>query len=201
MSNRFQYTLVEPHYLDIDFRCTVHDAALFGKRGYAILFFADYMNDVLEPALHFRGINRAGGAEEWIAGDAPKSHPDWNRGGTYRHVQAADLEYDPDHNFKLNSWSYDYPRFTTPFYYGRAARGMVFQMMFDRAHRREDEVRFSLFTFKLPKLPRPAWDFQYVIHRAETGREYGFKARLVWKKFVSPEDCLDEYRRWAGAAG
>ena len=69
--------------------------------------------------------------------------------------------------------------------------------MFDRAWRAEDEVRFSIFKFKLPALKRPAWDFQYVIHRVESGKPYGFRARLVWKKWVSPEDCLAEYERWA----
>lgn len=58
------------------------------------------------------------------------------------------------------------------------------------------EIRFSLFKFKVPRRPRPAWDFQYVIHRVETGKNYGFKGRLVWKRFVSAEDCREEYRRW-----
>ncbi len=43
----------------------------------------------------------------------------------------------------------------------------------------------------------PAWDFQYVIHQVEEGREYGFRGRLVWKKFVSAADCLREYESWA----
>ena len=106
------------------------------------------------------------------------------------------MEYDADHNFKLNSWSYPWPRFTKPFYYGRAAKGMVFLLMFNKAHTEEDEIRFSLFKFKLPRFPRPAWDFQYVLRKLERGKEYGFKARLVWKKFVSPEDCLKEYETW-----
>jgi len=27
------------------------------------------------------------------------------------------------------------------------------------------------------------------------------KARLAWKKFVSPEDCLKDYETWAAALG
>jgi len=108
------------------------------------------------------------------------------------------LEYDPDHNLKLNMWSYDYPRFTRPFYYGRAAHGMTLMLMFDRMYCEEDEIRFSLFKFKVgPQVRRPAWDFQYVLHRVEAGKEYGYRGRLVWKKFVSPEDCLREYDSWA----
>ncbi len=52
-----------------------------------------------------------------------------------------------------------------------------------------------------PKSPRPAWDFQYVIHKVEEKKEYGFKARLAWKKFASPEDCLKEYETWAASIG
>ncbi len=44
--------------------------------------------------------------------------------------------------------------------------------------------------------PRPAWDFQYVIHKVWEDKEYGFKARAVWKRFVSAEDCLKEYEMW-----
>jgi hypothetical protein len=155
------------------------------------------MNDVDDVAIHFRGIEEPGQPEKWIAADAPKDHRDWNQGGTYRSAAASDLEYDPDHNFKLNSWSYNYPRFTKPFYFGRAAKGMGFMLMFDKTYTEDDEIRFSLFKFKLPRFPRPAWDFQYVIRNIQSGKEYGFKARLVWKKFVSAEDCLEEYKTWA----
>lgn len=196
MSSVLAYTVSRPHYIDVDFRTIPHDASLFGKRGYAVLFFANYMNDVAQTALHFRGIPGANQPEQWIAADAPAGPVDWNQGGTYRSGSASDLAYDADHNFKLNCWSYDYPRFTRPFYFGRAAHGMVFMLMFDKMHTAEDEIRFSLFKFKLKRFPRPAWDFQYVIHKVQQGREYGFKARLVWKKFVSPEDCLHEYEAW-----
>jgi hypothetical protein len=196
MSSTLKYTVRKPHYLDVDFRCVPHDPTLFGKLGYAILFFANYMNDVDDVGIHFRGIERPNQAEKWIRAEAPKGHRAWNQGGTYRSSTASDLS---DHNFKLNSWSYDYPRFTKPFYFGRAAKGMVFLLMFNKMHTEDDEIRFSLFKFKLPRRKRPAWDFQYVIRRIETGKEYGFKARLVWKKFVSAEDCLEGDESWAAS--
>ena len=157
------------------------------------------MNDVAEIPLRFRGIEREGGKETWISGSAPKGHPDWNQGGTYRHVKAAPLEVDENVRFRLNTWSYDWPRFTKPFYYGRAEKDMAFILMFDRTHTEADEVRFSIFKFKVRRWPRPAWDFQYVIHKVEAGKEYGFKGRLVWKKFVDADDCLKEYTSWSGA--
>ena len=197
VSSSLTYTLAAPHAIDIAFRATPHSSDLFGRRGHAIFFFASYMNDVEEVPIRFRGIESADAPESWIAADAPEGQPDWNGGGTYRHRDARTLAVDDELEFRLNSWSYDYPRYTQPFYYGRAARGMVLILMFDRAHTPDDEIRFSLFKFKLPRAPRPAWDFQYVIHRVVEGREYGFRARLVWKEWVSPEDCLAEYSRWA----
>ncbi|MBL8850727.1 MAG: hypothetical protein JNG89_13690, partial [Planctomycetaceae bacterium] len=66
----------------------------------------------------------------------------------------------------------------------------------DRLHSDADEIRFSLFKFKTKRHPRPAWDFQYVIKEMETDRDYGFRARLAWKPFVSAEDCRQEYLAW-----
>lgn len=199
MSSTLKYTLKAPHYVDMEFRCVPHDAKLFGKRGYAILFFANYMNDVENVALNFRGIERAGQAETWISADALPGHADWNQGGTWRSSAAKGMEYDDDVKFRLNTWSYDYPRFTKPFYFGRAAKGMSLMMMFDRMFSDRDEIRFSQFKFKLKRFPRPAWDFQYVIRNIQADMEYGFHARLVWKKFVSPEDCLQEYDNWTSS--
>ncbi len=198
VSSTLKYTVTEPHYIDIDFRCTPHDKSRFDQRGYALFFFCNYMNDVIDPALHFRGVESATGEEKWIAVDASDdSHPDWNTGGTWRNVAAPAIEYDATHNFKLNSWSYEWPRYTKPFYYGLMDKGMVYIVMFDRAHTPIDEIRLSLFKFKLKKVPRPAWDFEYVVHQVVEGREYGYKARVVFKKYISPEDCLNEYERWA----
>lgn len=197
VSSTLDYKIVAPNAIDFEFRCTPERAELFGKRGYAIFFFADYMNDVADVGLHFLGVTKPGEAEHWITADGPRGHADWNSGGTYAHRDAPPLEYDKDLEFRLNSWSYDWPRYTQPFYFGRAAHGMTFLLMFDRGYTPEDEIRFSLFKFKLPKHPRPAWDFEYVVHKAVSGKTYGFRGRLVWKKFVSAEDCHDEYVRWS----
>jgi hypothetical protein len=196
VSSTLVYKVTRPHYIDVEFRCKAHNTKLFGKRRYAIFFFANYMNDVEEVPLNFLGVEYAGGEEKWIAAEATKGHPDWNSGGTYHHIKADSLEYDNDMNFRLNSWSYDYPRFTKPFYYGRAANGMVFILMFNKTFTHDDQIRFSLFKFKVPKHPRPAWDFQYVINKVKEDQEYGFKGRLVWKRYISAQDCLREYEQW-----
>src|SRR5262245_12669316 len=198
VASTLKYVVNSPHYIDFTVRCTPRDASLFGG-GYSIFFFSNYMNDVDDVRLHFRGQESAHGSEVWIAAEAPKGHPDWNGGGNYRALAADDLRYDNDVQFRLNTWSYDWPRITKPFYFGRAGRGMTLVLMFDRLCSARDQIRFSLYKFKLPMHPRPAWDFQYVINRVESGVEYGFRGRLVWKNFVSDEDCLNEYERWAAA--
>src|SRR5262245_14338142 len=74
ISSTLKYTVSAPHYIDLDFRCVVHEPKLFGKRGYAILFFANYMNDVAEVPLHFRGISQLGATEDWLSVDASSTH-------------------------------------------------------------------------------------------------------------------------------
>ena len=33
--------------------------------------------------------------------------------------------------------------------------------------------------------------------KLEKIKEYGFQGRIVWKKFISREDCLAEYQNWS----
>jgi hypothetical protein len=49
----------------------------------------------------------------------------------------------------------------------------------------------------LPGKSCPAWDFEWVIPAAEyrVGREYRFRVRIVYKRFVSDEDVMEEVRR------
>jgi len=206
ISSALQYTVREPHYVDFKFVCTPHAAEHFGARRWALFFFANYMHDVAEVPIHFLGVRHAEGSEQWIRADTPPGHPDWNQGGTFRHRDAPALQYDTDQEFRLNNWSYDYPRYTKPFYYGLSKHGMVFLLMFDRTYSRADQIRFSLFKFLAPDHPadapkHPARDFQYVINNVRSGARYGFRGRLVWKPFVSAEDCLREYRNWSETLG
>ena len=62
VSSTLEYQAIDPNAIDFTFRCTCEKAELFGPRGYAIFFFANYMNDVADAALHFRGIAAPGGA-------------------------------------------------------------------------------------------------------------------------------------------
>jgi hypothetical protein len=205
LASTTRVSLVAPHALDIEFRCRAQDAARFGEHGWALLFWANYMRSAPELALHFPGVVAPDPAdldearETWIPAFAPNVHPRWAGGGTYRALRAAPLDYDERHPAELVLWSYDVPRITRPLFYGLAPDGMALIVMFDRLWSPEDEIRFSLFCFKDDLPPPPARDFQYVIRHIESGREYGYRARMIWKRFVSEADCLVEYERWLAA--
>ena len=146
--------------------------------------------------MHFRGVDAEDSAEHWITAEGAARARRLQRRRDVSSSRRAPLEYDAEHNAKLNLWSYDDPRFTKPFYYGQTMKNMVFMLMFDQAPRRRGRDSFQPVQVQAHKLPRPAWDWQYVIHHVEAGREYGFRARLVWKQYRNADDCLDEYERW-----
>ena len=49
----------------------------------------------------------------------------------------------------------------------------------------------------LPGKTSTAWDFEYIIPEKdyEVGREYTFRVRLIYKKYVDDEDVLREVRK------
>ena len=156
MSSTMTYTLLAPYYVDLDFRCRAHDPTLFGRRGYAVLFFANYMNDMEQVALNFLGRQGERTIGEWIAGRrAGKEHADYNGGGTYRarRCPAARIRRGPQLQAQLVELR------SAPIHaavlFGRVAHGMVLILMFDKASTPSDEIRFSLFKFKLDRFPRP----------------------------------------------
>ena len=101
VASELKYKVNEPYYVDFKFQCMPHDASLFGPRGYAVFFVANYMNDVANVSLHFRAYGSSQGPETWISATAPKGHNDWNSGGNYRGLTAEDIECDDDVRFRL----------------------------------------------------------------------------------------------------
>lgn len=197
VSAEMSYRMVGPHYIDFAFNATIHDAAQFGQNNYALFFFASYMNDVIDPEIHFRGFPNAGDPEQWVS-----SFPPTNGIGNWAAPQAVELPYDTsDWALNINIPIQDSPRIAQPFYYGRTAHGMVYMVMFDKLYTPSDEIRFAVARWKLPEEMRPAWDFAYVVRSLQDGQKVGFRGRLVWKPWVSPEDCLDEYNTWAAGLG
>ena len=75
---------------------------------------------------------------------------------------------------------------------------MVYIMMFDQ----REPIRFAMWNFFRTADGQadphsPAWDWQYVIRNPEIGKTYGYRARVVFKPFVSAEDVKKTYLDWS----
>jgi len=198
-----RYTMVAPHYVDLDVSLTPTDAAKFAPSGVAVFMSASYMATTLDPAINFRGLTGPNQPETWIRADATQpdklGHLYDTGGGIYTHLDAFPLPVVKGNQAYFNLNSFPWPRFTQPFYFGRT-QGMVWELMFDRGWTPVDEIRFPLFEFPIkgttPQAYNPAWDWQYVIHNVVAGQTYRYCGRAIWKPFVSQEDAQSEYDNW-----
>jgi len=68
---------------------------------------------------------------------------------------------------------------------------MVVIMMFDQ----DAPIRLALWNWTgNPHFP--AWDWHFVIHDPEVDTTYRYRARMIYKPFVSAEDVMAEYDQW-----
>jgi len=180
-----RFTVVPPHYIDVEFQCVARRGEFF-RHGYLGLFWASYINGPEDRRICFWGRAPSELKPRWISAFSEK------HGLASTHLGIADrgdIFFAPDFNATLASHFSDY-RFSEPFFYGRF-RNMVLIFMFDRA----EGIRFS-------QSPtggggeNPAWDFQFLVRDFRTNQPYGYRARLVYRPFIGPDDVLDEFRRW-----
>jgi|WetSurMetagenome_2_1015567.scaffolds.fasta_scaffold00464_2 hypothetical protein len=180
-----EFKLVAPCYIDITFNCIFHNKEYF-RHGYAGFFWASYINNPVDRNMYFRGVTEGQSSDDWISafseGHGLKStHRNFN--------DKHDFYFAPEFKAVLvNSYS-DF-RYTYPFYFGRF-HNMVMAYLFDS----EEVIRFS----QSPNgggNTNPAWDFQYIIADPDTAKKYTFKARMIYKPFVSYEDIREEYEKW-----
>ncbi len=179
------FKLVPPHYIDVTFSCILHNKSFF-RHGYAGLFWASYIHAPKDQKIYFISSDSLSGHESWISTYSEK------HGVRSTHLHRKDQnELFFAHNFNASLAShFSTYRFEHPFYFG-LNRGMVLAQLFDA----KKIIRFS-------QSPtgggggNPAWDFQYIIPRPKTGKIYSFKARLIYKPYVSAEDIRSEYIKW-----
>jgi len=180
-----RFTVKAPHYVDIEFECVPRKLEFF-KYGYMGLFWASYIHEPEDKSIHFLGRDESGDGLRWIAAYS-EIHGDKS---THRHINDhMNLSFPPDSQPLLVSDYSDY-RYAESFYYGRF-RDMVFAYMWDRS----EGIRFA----QSPTgggARNPAWDFQFIVPEPKAGERYGFRARLVYKPFVSRDDVLGEYKKW-----
>jgi hypothetical protein len=182
-----RFKLVPPHYIDVIFRCIIHSNDFF-QQGFAGLFWASYINKPADKKIYFWGREKDQEVYQWIGAWSP-SH-----GVESTHIGENDyyiLHTVPGFDMTLVN-NYSNYQFNKLFYYGRF-NNMVFAYLFAKTD--PQIIRFS----QSPTGgggPNPAWDFQFIIPDYQVGQEYTFTARLIYKKFISPEDIRDEFDHW-----
>ena len=185
VENRTRFHVREPFYLDIEFECIPR--ARRARGDFVGLFWANYVNAPFEGAYYFLGKRRGEGLVEWIRAYS-KSHDDQST--FLRDGSSHEVAFRPGYGSWL--WSNFSPlRYSYPFYYG-IVQGQMFLLMFDR----KENIRFT--HSPTGGGGTPAWDFQLIIPNYRVGERYGFRARIVVKKFISREDVIREYERWSG---
>lgn len=180
------FNVVAPHYVDVEFECIFHDLDFF-KHGYAGLFWASYISQPMDKKIYFQGVKKKDQATDWI-GAWSETH---GVASTHRKIgEELDLFFADDFNASLANHFSTY-RYSEPFFFGRY-KNMVLAYFFDT----KEVIRFS-------QSPdgggdqNPAWDFQYLVRSPTAGKKYSFKARIVYKPFISQQDIADEFDRWS----
>jgi len=185
------FKMVAPHYIDITFRCIIHSTGFFQDR-LAGLFWASYINAPPDKKIYFRGRRKDDNNWTWIAAFSPA------HGVSSTHLGESDTcDLRPTSRFNVVlAKDYSPYVFQKSYYFGRFHH-MVFAYLF--ATDEDQLIRFS----QSPNgggVINPAWDFQFLIPDFEYNREYGFKCRLIYKRFIDEEDIRQEYINWQAKA-
>jgi hypothetical protein len=176
--------LVAPHFIDFSFRCRPTQDVF--RHGYIGLFWASYLNAPEDKSMYFRGGQR------------------WQQLCTPQHYQGStvvprdnslDLTFTPGLREALYK-NLSPLRFEEPFFYGLFRQHMLI-VMFERSA----GIRFTHSpsgggTNAELQTTNPAWDFQFIIPTYEVQREYGFRARVVYRERCPREAVLKEFQDW-----
>lgn len=185
-----EFKVVEPHYIDVTFRCILHDKQYF-RHGYAGFFWASYIHGPSDRNIYFQGFTKDDSLEKWISAFSEIHGIE----STHRNINDEyDFNFVPDFRIRLASNFSDY-RFSSPFYYG-LFNNMILAFFFESS----EIIRFTQSPSGGGRTAggriNPAWDFQYIIPDVKTGQEYSFKARIVYKLFINNDDIIGEYEKW-----
>jgi hypothetical protein len=176
-----RFKLLAPHYIDFTFRCKPHQHVF--AHGYIGLFWASYIDAPENKSIYFRDD------KGWVQ-FCTQAHYDES---TVLHVgNKTQLKFTPETRPMLYK-SLSPLRFSYPLYYGFFGSHQYI-LMFDRT----DGIRFSHSPSGggPPSATETAWDWQFIIPDYEVAREYGYRARAVYRERCSRDEVLDEYNNW-----
>ena len=169
-----RYRLLDDGTLEYTFEC-IPRADVF-KNGYIGLFWASYIHQPGDLAIHFKGRPAADSdGSKWIRGVTPKhgvesTHPPAGR--------LPELKIEPNFPLTLVNHRSKFV-YTEPWYYG-VSNGMAFAQMF--------RPRDQIWLAQSPSGGggnNPAWDFQWFIPNYKVGEAYGFVMRAAYSPFKS----------------
>ena len=203
---RATYQVRAPYYIDHSLTFTdrkdtrnpeTADEKGFVRKGctFREVSWCCYINSPEDLRIHFL----SGG--EWHRYISPKHGTGANIAPAY--LPDSELELWPERIIRPSGeprpfhWDRYERRFDQPFYYGRLGN-MVLILIFDsprwlRFYCSPAGGQQSL----LPGKMCPAWDFEWVIPDSDyrVNKEYTLRMRMVYKRFVSDDDVLEELRK------
>jgi hypothetical protein len=176
-----RFKLVAPHYMDVTFRCKPLQHVF--KHGYIGLFWASYIDDPENKSIYFRDD------KGWVQ-LCTQIHA--NQSTVVPVDNKVELKFTPGTREMLYK-SLSPLRFSDPVYYGLFGTHQYI-LMFDRT----DGIRFahSPSAGGPPSATEVAWDWQFIIPTYEVLREYGYRARVVYRERCSRAEVLKEFRIW-----
>jgi hypothetical protein len=178
------FRLSPPDAIDMTFRCRPTQHVF--EHGYIGLFWASYINAPDDKSLYFRG------GKLWQQ-LCTQRHNDES---TVRHRDdTLELKFRADLGDALFR-NFSPLRYDEPLYYG-LFRKQIVMLFFDRTQ----GIRFTHSpsgggVTTEAQTTNPAWDFQYIVPRYEVLKEYGFRARLIYRERCDRATVLREYEKW-----
>jgi hypothetical protein len=179
-----RFKLVPPHYIDITFRCTPRQHVF--RYGYIGLFWASYIDAPENKSIYFRDD------KGWVQ-LCTQGHT--NQSTVVPVGNTIDLKFTPKTRQMLYN-NLSPLRYSDPFYYGLFGTHQ-YLLMFDRT----EGIRFahSPSAGRPPSATEVAWDWQFIIATYDVLREYGYRARMVYRERCSRDEVVKEFCTWRAA--
>jgi hypothetical protein len=179
------FRMAPSNCIDVTVTLTLQDLSAF-KHGYAGAFWANYIDKPDNKAIRFWGTCPDKQDPHWV--EAYSEEHGVKSAHTFFH-ETFEPYFAPNFNATLaNHFSGN--KYIEPFFFGLRGK-MVYALFFDRT----EGIRFS-------QSPtgggngNPAWDHYFIVRNPEIGKPYSYRARVLYKPFVSNEDVREEWKAW-----
>ncbi len=185
-----RYRILDDGTIEYTFECVPRRGGY--KHGKIGLFWASYIHQPEDKAIHFKGHLKASKAPgEWIKAITPNHGVDSTHPFANGHQE---MWVDEDFPLTLVNHPSKY-EYTEPWYYG-VSHGMAFVQMF----RPKDQIWLA----QSPSgggQGNPAWDFQWFIPDYKVDEAYGFVMRAAYLPYESREQIEADTKTHREALG